>query len=303
MTTVYRQAAQPERDLPLPSSTRPQVKRSHWKRTLIVSAGRIGVLAVLILLWQFLSGRVIDPLIISSPQAMLVRLFGVQDGSPGWMIDGTSWYNGTLLSNTAVTLEETLLGLVYGALGGIVAGILLGMQPVIAEIIDPFIMGLYSIPKVALAPLFVVWFGFGLEMKVILAAVTVFFLVFLNTLAGMRSVNRDLVNAVLLMGGKRRDIVLKVMIPSAAGYILTGLRIAIPYALVGAVVAELVSINSGLGYLINFSASNFDTAGVFVALLVLSIIAGILNAIVNLIDRKTSRWKAGMTMDRKIIPQ
>jgi NitT/TauT family transport system permease protein len=272
-----------------------KVKLSQMRQVLIIG-GRIVFLALLILLWQVVANKLDNPLFLSSPLSVWERL-------REWATDGTTWYSSTLASNTGVTLEETLLGLFYGVIGGIVAGVFFGVQPILAEIFNPFIIGLYSIPKVALAPLFILWFGFGLEMKIILAAVTVFFLVFLNTLAGMRSVDQDLINAVFLMGGKRRDVILKVMIPSATGYILTGLRIAIPYALIGAVVAEMVSINTGLGYLINNSAADFDTAGVFSALLVLGVIAGVLNAIVNFIDRKTSRWKAGMRITSRIIPQ
>jgi len=94
----------------------------------------------------------------------------------------------------------------------------------------------------------------------------------------------------------------KVIVPSTVGYILTGVHIAIPYALIGAVVAELIASNRGLGYLIDSSASSFNTAGVFVALLVLSIIGGLLNAVVNWIDRMTSRWKTEISIGRKILP-
>lgn len=295
MTTSYRGETQQQTAISLSSSKTTQVKRFQVRQALIIG-GRIVFLAVLILLWQLVADKLDNPLFLSSP-------LDVWGNLRSWATDGATWYSSTLASNTAVTLEETLLGLFYGVIGGIVAGVFFGVQPILAEIFNPFIIGLYSIPKVALAPLFILWFGFGLEMKIILAAVTVFFLVFLNTLAGMRSVDQDLINAVFLMGGKRRDVILKVMIPSATGYILTGLRIAIPYALIGAVVAEMVSINSGLGYLINNSAADFDTAGVFSALLVLGVIAGVLNAIVNFIDRKTSRWKAGMRITSKIIPQ
>jgi NitT/TauT family transport system permease protein len=137
---------------------------------------------------------------------------------------------------------------------------------------------------------------------VILASVIVFFLVFFNTLAGVRNVDQDLIDAVLLMGGERRDIILKVIVPSATGYVLTGLRIAIPYALIGAVIAELIASNHGLGYLIYNAQTQFDTAGVFAALLVLTIVASLLNAVVDFIDRKTSRWKTVMNIDRKVIP-
>ncbi len=172
----------------------------------------------------------------------------------------------------------------------------------LAKIFDPFISALYSIPKIALAPLFILWFGIDMQMKVIFAAVTVFFLVFFNTLSGVRNVDQNLIDAVRLMGGKPRDIMLKVIVPSAMGYVLTGVHIAIPYALVGAVIGELIASNRGLGYLIDSSASDFNTAGVFAALVVLTIIGGLLNAIVNFIDRKTSRWKASISIGKKVIP-
>jgi NitT/TauT family transport system permease protein len=267
-----------------------KARRREQQQALVVIAGRLVLLVLLLVVWQLVSGRLIEPLFISSPLAVVQQLVA-------WNNDGTLW------NHTAITLQETLLGLLYGLVSGILAGFLFGIQPILAKIFDPFIITIYSIPKVALAPLFILWFGIGLEMKVILAAVTVFFLVFLNTLAGVRNVDQDLVDAVLLMGGRGRDIMFKVIVPSATGYILTGLRIAIPYALIGAVIAELIASNRGIGYLIDSSATEFNTAGVFAALLVLTIIAGLLNAIVNFIDRKTSRWKAAMSLERKVIPQ
>lgn len=269
-----------------PASIRAQ--RAQRRRTLLVVGGRVVFFILLVFAWQIAS-QVVGPLFICSPLAVFSQL-------KDWALDGTLWYN------TQVTLEETLLGLLYGVAAGIVAGFLLGLQPILGKILDPFIVALYSIPKVALAPLFILWFGFELEMKVIVAAVTVFFLVFFNTLTGVRNVDQNLIDAVRLMGAKRRDIMLKVIIPSTTGYVLTGLHMAIPYALVGAVVGEVISVNRGLGYLLNNSASEFSSSGVFAALFMITVIAGLLNAIVDVIDRRTSRWKAGMHATSKIIP-
>ncbi len=259
------------------------------RHTIFVVSGRVAFFLLFIAAWQ-ISSQIVSPLFICSPLAVLTQL-------RDWTLDGTLW------DNTLVTLEETLLGLLFGVTTGIIAGFLLGLQPLLAKILDPFIVGLYSIPKVALAPLFILWFGFDMEMKVVVAAVTVFFLVFFNTLTGVRNVDQNLVDAVRLMGAKRLDLMFKVIIPSASGYVLTGLHMAIPYALIGAVIGEVISVNRGLGYLIYNSASDFNPAGVFAALIVLTIIAILLNAIVNLIDRKTSRWKAGMRITGNIIPQ
>jgi NitT/TauT family transport system permease protein len=263
--------------------------RHHLRQRLLIVGGRLALLVCLLGLWQWVSGPLINPLFLSSPLAV-VRQF------VAWTLDGTLWYH------TSITLEETLLGLWYGLLSGILAGLLLGLLQMAAKILDPFLVAVYSIPKIALAPLFILWFGIELPMKVIFVAVTVFFLVFLSTLAGVRNVDQGLVDAVLLMGGNRRDIVLKVIIPAATGSILTGVRIAIPYALIGAVIAELIASNRGIGYLVESSAATFDTTGTFAALLALSMIAGLLNVIVHVIDQKTSRWKAGMTLERKMTP-
>jgi NitT/TauT family transport system permease protein len=254
------------------------MKWIRQREGLVINGGRVLLLIVLLAAWQLLSGPVLDPFFVSSPAAVWRQ-------TTRWIADGTLWFH------SAVTLEETILGLAAGVITGIVAGFVIGQQRVLGKILDPFILALYSIPKVALAPLFIIWFGIGLPMKVILAAVIVFFLIFFNTVAGVRNVDRDLIDAVRLMGGKRRDIIFKVVVPSAIGWILTGLRIAIPYALIGAVIAELIASNRGIGYLVIYSAGQFNTAGTFAALLVLTIIAVLLNAVVDLIERKTSRWK------------
>jgi len=188
-------------------------------------------------------------------------------------------------------VQEIVLGFLLGAGAGALLAYLIAPLRIVWDVLDPFLMALYAIPKVALAPLFIVWFGIGTDMKVLLAAVTVFFIVFLNTAAGVHEVDRGLIDAVRLMGGGRRDIALKVTLPASMTGLLTGLRISIPYALIGAVIGELVASNRGLGYLINNSSATFDTDGVFATLLVLSVIAAVLNALVSLLGRRANRWK------------
>jgi NitT/TauT family transport system permease protein len=264
-------------------------KRLQRRQTLIILGSRFLLFVCLLFVWQFISGRLVNPLYISSPLAIWDRL-------SGWILDGTLWFN------TAITLQEILLGLLFGLVSGILTGFLFGLQPTLANILDPFVVSLNGIPKPALAPLFILWFGIDVPMKVIFTAVIVFFLVFFNTFAGVRNVDQNLIDAVLLMGGRRRDILFKVIVPSATSSVLTGLHIAIPYAIIGAVIGELIASNRGLGYLIEASGNEFDTAGLFASILVLTLIAGILNAIVNFIDWKTSRWKAGISMKRKLTP-
>jgi NitT/TauT family transport system permease protein len=244
-----------------------------------VNLARAGLFVAFVAVWQLGANlHWFDPGVLASPSA-------IWDHLVKWTLDGTLWFHAW------ITIQETLAGFVIGAVGGIVAGFAIGRYPALAEVLDPFILAIYSVPKVALAPLFLVWFGIGLWMKIILAAVTVVFIVFFNTLAGVRNVDRDLVDAVWLMGAKPRTILLQVLVPSAMGWALTGVRIAIPYALIGAIIGELIASNRGIGYLISSSAAAYDTAGVFAALIVLTVLAILLNAIVDEIDRRLSKWK------------
>jgi NitT/TauT family transport system permease protein len=260
---------------------RVQLERNWWQRhgtTVIVWSSRMVLLALVLVLWEVAAGSWFDATFTSRPSAIFARLWE-------WIGDGTLWMH------TWITVQEIVYGFTLGALTGALAGFVLASMNIVYRVLDPFMMALYSIPKVALAPLFIVWFGIGMNMKVLLAAVTVFFLVFLNTAAGVREVDRGLVDAVRLMGGSRRDIAVKVVLPASMTGLLTGLKVSIPYALIGAVIGELVASNRGLGYLINDSAARFDTAGVFATLVVLSVIAAVLNVFVGLISRRANRWR------------
>jgi NitT/TauT family transport system permease protein len=249
------------------------------RHRLSVNLWRLGLFVAVVGLWQLgANANLFDPGILPSPLLIWNHLLK-------WLLDGT------LAFQSWITIQETLAGFVIGAAGGIVLGFAIGRYPRLAEVLDPFILAIYSVPKVALAPLFLVWFGIGIFMKIVLAAVTVVFIVFFNTLAGVRNVDRDLADAVWLMGAKPRDVLFKVVVPSAMGWALTGVRIAIPYALIGAIIGELIASNRGIGYLISSAAAGYDTAGVFAALIVLTVLAIILNALVDVIDRRLSTWK------------
>jgi NitT/TauT family transport system permease protein len=254
-------------------------RSARTRHRLLINFARVVLFVVVVGLWQVASNlNLFDPGVVPSPLAIAAHLVK-------WTLDGTLWFH------SWITIQETVAGFLLGAIGGIVFGFAIGRYPALAEVLDPFILAIYSVPKVALAPLFLVWFGIGIFMKIVLAAVTVLFIVFFNTLAGVRNVDRDLVDAVWLMGAKPRDILLKVLVPSAMSWALTGVRISIPYALIGAIIGELIASNRGIGYLISSAASAYDTAGVFAALIVLTVLAMLLNAVVDEIDRRLSKWK------------
>lgn len=242
---------------------------------------RLTVLAAVLALWQAGSGTFLNPFFFSSPIAIGERL-------------GELVASGTLWFHLAVTLQEMAAGFLIGTAAGIAVGLLFGSVPFIGKIFDPFILALYSLPKIALAPLLIIWFGLDLAPKIVLSAMIVFFLVFFNTMSGVRNVDRDLVDVIRVMGASRGQILQKVTLPAALASIFVGLRVSLPYALVGAVTGELIASNKGLGSLIQRSAAYFDTPGVFAGLIVLMLITTVLDVGLQRLEARTLRWRRGL---------
>lgn len=244
-------------------------------------AVRVGVVCAVVAAWQLSSDRLLDSFFIGNP----------------WLIAGVLWEwisTGYIVEHLLVTLQEAALGFLLGASSGIIVGYLIGRYATLAKILDPIISGLNALPRLALAPLFVVWFGIGIEMKTVLGGVIVFFLVFYNTAHGVRDVDRELQDVVRVLGAGRRDLVWKVIVPSALPSVYVGLRMALPYSLVGAVVGEIVAANRGLGWLISYSAGQFNTNGVFASLIILMMVAVGLNAVLSMTERRTLRWRPSL---------
>lgn len=231
-------------------------------------AARLGVTVMLLASWQ-LVGSHADPIAMSTPVAVARKLVEVT-------------VSGTLPNDMLVTIEELVIGYVVGALVGVVIGFLFGRNKLLSRVLDPFVVAFYGLPKIALVPLFIVWFGIGLVPKVVMAGVLVFFLVFFSTFHGVREVDVDIVNAVRLLGASPRQITRMVILPGALSAIFLGLKIAGPEALVGAVVAEMFVSSRGVGYLVQYSASQLDTASVYAGLVALTVLAIIVNYLVAL---------------------
>jgi len=188
------------------------------------------------------------------------------------------------------TVTEFALGYLIGAVAGVALGVLLGRSKFLADVLQPYIMALYSIPKVALTPLFIIWFGIDLNSKVAMVMLFTVFLVFVNTYAGIRNINEHYVNIARIMGASSTTILRKIMLPSAAPEILLGLRTSIPYAMIGAVVGEFIASNRGIGYFINRSAQMFDPAALFAGIIILVVIVVGLTQVVEWIERRVVRW-------------
>ncbi len=265
----------------LATSPIPGAPMSSAQLSLAIRAGQLGIGVALLLIWHTVSGRWIDPFFISSPDAVAVKLWT-------WAIDGTLWHA------FSYTFKAMIAGFIIGSLTGFFTGFALGRSDLLARLFDPYITAIYCMPKIALAPLLILWFGIGIESKIAMAALIVFFLVFLNTFSGVRDVNPLYLHVTSIMGASSMQQLRLVIFPSAAAWVLTGLKVSVPYALIGAVVGELISSNRGIGFLIGQASGIFDTAGVFAGLIVLAVTGIVLNAGLKKLERRLLRWRGGV---------
>ena len=199
--------------------------------------------------------------------------------------------DGTLLHHTWATLREVFLGLALGLTVATSLGYIFARSKPLERLLSPYIVASQSIPIVALAPLLVIWFGFGVVSKVIVCALTVFFPVLINTIVGLRSVDENLVDLMRSYGATRRQMFAMLEIPAALPVLLGGLKIGVTLSVIGAVVGEFVAADEGLGFLINLSRGLFDTPMMFVALFTLVAIALSLYGSVVLLENRLLSWR------------
>lgn len=240
-------------------------------------ASRIVLVALLLLLWEYAPVARATRFWMSSPSAILGTLWG-------WLFDGTIWAH---LGSTLLVMSE---GYVIGCVTGIGLGFLLGFFPRLSRVLAPVLASFYALPKIALAPLFVILLGVDNASKVALVAVTVFFLVLTSTIEGVREVDRDMVSALSLMGATRTEIVRKVLIWAALPWIFTGMRIAVRYAFTATLLAELIAANRGLGFLIELNSGNFNTTGAYAAIVVIIICSVLLTELLSRLESRMSHW-------------
>ncbi len=259
------------------------------RRSILVNTLRILLLIVIIGGWE-LATRVgiVDPFFWGRPSGIWMQLVT-------WVTQGTA--QGSLWEQIAITMEEAILGFVIGAVLGVVFGILLGRNRFLADVLGPYVKVANSIPRVTLAPLFAIGFGLGMQSKVALAVVLVFFIVFFNAFQGVREVDRNLLANARILGANQRRVTTAVIIPSALTWIFASLHTSFSFALVGAVVGEFIGATQGIGLLIQNAGSNFNPNGVFAAMVVLAIVALLSEFLITALERRLLRWKPNTVSD------
>ncbi|WP_174389757.1 ABC transporter permease [Burkholderia metallica] len=257
-------------------------RRLRRRRNLIVTL-RIAVLVIVLGGWE-LAARLkwIDPFFFSMPSLIVDQL-------RDWFVNGTS--QGPLLTQVWVTLEETGIGFVIGSVAGVICGIVLGRNKLMADVFGLYIQIANSIPRVVLGSIFVIALGLGMASKIALAVVMVFFVVFGNAFQGVREADRYLIANAQILGASRRQITTSVVIPSALSWILASLHVSFGFALVGAVVGEFLGSKQGIGLLISTAQGAFNASGVFAAMIVLAVVALAADYLLTRIEKRLLKWR------------
>ena len=253
------------------------------RRRVVINLQRLGIVAVALALWQWLTAiKVVDPFFWGSPSGVAKRLWE-------WVSQGTA--QGSLLDQILTTLQEAVYGFAIGTVLGVVLGILLGRSDYASQLLSPFIKAANSIPRIILGSIFTVAFGFGMQSKVILSAVLVFFGVFFNAFQGTREVDRNIVNNARLLGADRWQVTRQVVLPSAFTWILASLHISFGFAIIGAIVGEILGSDAGLGLLIRNAQNNFDMNGVMGGMVLVALIALVAEALITLVEKRLLSWR------------
>jgi NitT/TauT family transport system permease protein len=244
---------------------------------------RIFILIVFLGGWE-ISSRTewIDPFFYSMPSAIAVRIYE-------WVTEGTS--EGPLWYHLYVTMEEALIGFFTGALAGIVIGIALGRNRMAADVFSIYIKVINSIPRVVLAPIFIMLFGLGLASKVALSFVMVFFVVFSNAFQGVREADRALIANAEILGASHWQLTRHVVVPSAMSWIFASLHVSFGFAIIGAIVGEFVGSRYGIGLLINIAKGSFDAAGMYAAIVIIMVVALTAEYLMTLIEKRLAKWR------------
>ncbi|MGV9295954.1 MULTISPECIES: ABC transporter permease [Amycolatopsis] len=279
MTTEVDSPANPAAGAAAAAARRSR-RRTH---AFLVHTVQAAVLVVILGGWQ---------LLVQGDQHAIV-LYGLPSGIfdrlRSWVTEGTAL--GSLGSQIWTTIEEALIGFAIGTVLGIVCGIALGRIRFLSEVFGPFIKVLNAIPRIVLGSVFVLAFGLGLESKILLVIVLVFFGVFFNAFQGTREVDRTFIANASILGASRWQVTRQVVLPSAFTWIIASLHVSFGFALIGAIVGEFLGGYAGLGVLIKNAQGTFDASGVWAAMVIMGVVALIAEWLITRLERRLLRWR------------
>jgi NitT/TauT family transport system permease protein len=256
-----------------------RTRRSNGTSDGLMRVYQLVLAAVVLGAWELL-GRagIIDEFFFPLPSDILATVW--------------SWIStGYVFPHLWITLQEALLAFAVGAAAGLFLGFLLARVRFLERLFDPFLQMFNALPRVVLAPIFLLWFGLGIWSKVAFGFTLVFFIVFFNTLEGVKNVDRVLVDNARMLGASEKQLLRHVFIPSALTWIFSSLHISVGFAITGAVVGEYLGASAGVGYAIAQAQGVFDTQGVFAGMFILMIVVLIIDLLVNRLEKHLLRWR------------
>ena len=250
---------------------------------------QVAILVGTLGLWELASSRQwIDPFFYASPSAIVQRMYE-------WVTEGTT--EGSLWYNLWVTMEEALIGFFAGSITGVLVGVGLGRNRMLSDIFSVYIKAINSIPRVVLAPIFIMIMGLGLASKVALAFIMVFFVVFANAFQGVREADRNMIANARILGASNWQVTRTVIVPSAMSWIFASLHISFGFAIIGAIVGEFVGARYGIGQLISIAKGTFDASGMYAAIILVMVVTLIAEYVMTLIENRLAKWRPQQHMD------
>lgn len=234
----------------------------------------------LLVAWEVAAGRgMLDPVFFGRPSGIVSYLWeGLFAGGP-------------LLRDFLWTVLGTLGAFTLGSAAGILIGLLFVMYPFVEKVLDPFMAAMNALPRIALAPLFLLWFGLGISSKIALGASLTLFIVLSSTVAGIRSVDHDFLTLARTLGASALQVFARITLPSAVPTIFSGLRLGLIYAMLGVVAGEIIGAEVGLGQRLSYLAGTFATNGVFAVLALLAILGTSITWIMSAVEARLLRWQ------------
>lgn len=240
---------------------------------------RVGIAIGFVLIWEFLARTgLIDPFWISMPSKIIPGLFEFLGTVDGWQAIG-------------VTMYESMVGLGLAIVLGVLSGYLMTRSKNVLLVVNPFVGVLNAVPRLALIPLFIVWFGIGSNSKIVMVFVIIYFIILVNTISGIESADKDHLVLARTLGATRHQVLMKIIIPSAIPWLLAAVRLGLGSAFGGAVVAEMIAGQGGLGFYMSMAAGLLNLRDLFIAIVIVMVIAYTADVLLLKLERRILRWR------------